>query len=99
MNSFLNYYQGKKWKNDPGRATKVYLGTTHRETSSKQAAYHKALVDFMESKGLNAAHFKRYKDKQDCRGKISGMITTIRRCGYADEFFDKRGYENAEVEV
>ncbi len=99
MNDTLKYYQGKKWVDDPGRAAKLYYKTTNRETTSKQAVYHKALVNFMESKGLDTTIFKRYKDKRDCRGKISGMITTIKKLGYADDFFHKRGCENAEVEV
>lgn len=99
MSDILHYYQNRKWNDAPGRATKLYYKTSHRETTGKQAAYHKALLDFMESKGLDTSLFKRYKDKRDCRGKINGMITTLRKHGYADEFFDRRGDESAEVEV
>ena len=55
--------------------------------SAAQMEYHKALLSFMESKGLNTIRFKRFRNRRELRSKISGMLTIIRKAGLAEEFF------------
>lgn len=98
MSDILRYYQGKKWNDAPGRATKLYFKTTYCETTNKQVEYHKALVAFLKSKGYNPNIYDRPKDKADCRTKISGMLTVLRKNGWADEFFGKDDGEKDNAE-
>ena len=88
-NYYQRYFQGKYGISSPGETGKRFYKGNYIP-SDKQVAFHKELCKFLESKGVNVSIFRAYRTKKDCAAKINGLITTLKKNGYAEEFFGSR---------
>lgn len=89
-NYYQQYFQGKYGISCPGETGKRFYKGNYIP-SDKQIAFHKELYEFLENKGANVSIFRAYKTRRDCATKINGLITTLKKNGYAEEFFSNRG--------
>lgn len=91
INYFQNYYQGKRYKETPGRVTEATIIDIRAKSSSeKQRNYHRALIKFLQEKGQPTSLFDNPKSSKDASAKIRAMITVINKNGWNDEFFVKK---------
>ncbi len=88
-NYFQNYYQGKKYKAEPGKSLNGWTQDAVRTPSDKQLKYYSNLIAFLKEKGIPVSGFERIRNRADCRSKISAMITVLEKNGLDAEFYGR----------
>ena len=89
FNYYQAYFQGGYAKERPGLSVKRVLQDERATVTDKQFKFHADLIAFLESKGRDPIPFKKPRDRRDCRSKINAMLTTLKKNGWAEEFFGK----------
>lgn len=94
-NYYLKYYQGNRAKEDPGRTIRDLLrdmNHSDRNVSVSQDNYRKALIAFLEKKGVEFPWMRLpARNMREGNAKIHAMLTILRKNGWEQEFFKKEG--------
>ena len=98
-NYYQKYYQGNRVKESPGRTIRDLLrdmNHSDRNVSVSQDNYRKALIAFLEKKGVEFPWMRLpARNMREGKAKINAMITILRKNGWDKEFFEK---EESNVE-
>lgn len=98
-NYYQKYYQGNRAREEAGRSITNYLrdmNHSDRNVSVSQDNYRKALIAFLEKKGVEFPWMRLpARNMREGKAKINAMITILRKNGWDKEFFEK---EESNVE-
>jgi len=95
----LNYYQsfynkqGDDYKVNNFHVDKVLKNRwdrTKKLPTNTQMQYHKDLIDFLASKGVEVRSFLKPRNSKICSSRINAMWTIIKKNGWEAEFQEKR---------
>lgn len=93
-NYFQSYYQGKKFKECPGKAINAWAyDKAHEGYTDKQLQYHANLCNFLRDRGIDVSTFERPRNKNDCHSKINALNTILRKNGLDEEFYSEKTEE------
>lgn len=100
-NRYLNYYQGKLYREQPNRCINQ-IAKGHASSivpSEKQIKYYNDLLTFAKAHGLEKAEvFEGMKTKRNIGSAISGLINLIRNNGLMDEWLERGKKANADIQ-